>query len=289
MKTIGVVTPSGAVDESAVAEAAVFWKSRGFDVKFAPHLYDKHRFLAGTDADRAADLTAMFVDGDVDVIFAAGGGYGSARLLKTLDYDLIARHKKPFVGLSDTTAVQLALYARSGVPCFTGYLMKPRHGRAMFPYTDASLDDCLNGREQTVSGLESDFSGTVGGTLVGGCLSLIVGLTGTPYMPDATGAVLVLEDVGEEPYAIDRMMTHLDNAGVFGKAAAVVFGVFTDCKAKDPADGTVDDVLNEWKNRLKIPVFTGFPYGHQAGSVVFPIGGKAVLTANTIRMEGMNG
>lgn len=289
MKTIGVVAPSSAVGESAVTEAADFWKSRGFDVKVAPHLYEKKRFLAGSDVDRAADMTAMFVDDAVDFVFAAGGGYGSARLLKLMDYDLIARHKKPFVGLSDTTAVQLALYAKSGVPCYSGYLMKPRNGRVMFPYTDASLDDCLNGREQTVSGLESDFSGTVEGTLVGGCLSLIVGLIGTPYMPDVTGAVLVLEDVGEEPYAVDRMMTHLDNAGVFDRAAAVVFGAFTDCRAKDPADGTVGDVLDEWKNRLKIPVFTGFPYGHQAGSVVFPVGGKAVLTANTIRMEGMNG
>lgn len=289
MKTIGVVAPSSAVGESAVTEAADFWKSRGFDVKVAPHLYEKKRFLAGSDVDRAADLTAMFVDDAVDFVFAAGGGYGSARLLKLMDYDLIARHKKPFVGLSDTTAVQLALYAKSGVPCYSGYLMKPRNGRVMFPYTDVSLDDCLNGREQTVSGLESDFSGTVEGTLVGGCLSLIVGLIGTPYMPDVTGAVLVLEDVGEEPYAVDRMMTHLDNAGVFDRAAAVVFGAFTDCRAKDPADGTVGDVLDEWKNRLKIPVFTGFPYGHQAGSVVFPVGGKAVLTANTIRMEGMNG
>lgn len=289
MTTIGVVSPSSAVDETALNESVRFWRGRGFDVKCAPHLYEKHRFLAGTDEERTADLTAMFVDGDVDVIFAAGGGYGSARLLKKLDYGLISRHRKPFVGLSDTTAVQLALYARSGVPCFTGYLMKPRHGRVMFPYTELSLDDCLNGREQTVSGLESDFAGTVEGTLVGGCLSLIAGLPGTPYMPDATGAVLVLEDVGEEPYAVDRMMTHLDNAGVFDKAAAVVFGVFTDCKAKDPADGTIDDVLNEWKKRLKIPVWTGFPYGHQAGSVVFPIGGKAVVSANEIRIRGYDG
>lgn len=286
MTAIGVVSPSSAVDESALNESVRFWRERGFDVKPAPHLYEKHRFLAGTDEERAADLTAAFVDDSVDLIFAAGGGYGSARLLKKLDYDLISRHKKPFVGLSDTTAVQLALNALAGVPCFTGYLMKPRHGRAMFPYTDLSLDDCLNGREQTVSGLESDFSGAVEGTLTGGCLSMIAGLIGTPYMPDMTGAVLVLEDVGEEPYAVDRMLTHLDNAGVFGKAAAVVFGVFADCKAKDPADGTIDDVVNEWKKRLEIPVWTGFPYGHQAGSVVFPIGGRAVVSANEIRIRG---
>lgn len=289
MKTIGVVSPSSAVDESDLTESVDFWRQRGFEVKLAPHLYEKHRFLAGTDESRAADLTAMFVDDGIDFIFAAGGGYGSARLLNRLDYDLISRHKKPFVGLSDTTAVQLALYAKAGVPCYTGYLMKPRHGRVMFPYTDLSLDDCLNGRDQTVSGLETDFSGKIEGILIGGCLSLVVGLPGTPYMPDMTGAILVLEDVGEEPYAVDRMLTRLDNAGVFDKAAAVVFGVFTDCKAEDPTDGTVGDVLNEWKNRLKIPVFTGFPYGHQAGSIVFPIGGKAVVSANEIRIRGRYG
>jgi len=206
-----------------------------------------------------------------------------------LDYDLIARHKKPLVGLSDTTALQLALLEKAGLTSFTGYLMKPRAGRIMSPYTESSLMDCLNGREQNIAGLESDCQEReIKGRLIGGCLSLVAGLTGTPYFPNPDGAILILEDVSEEPYAVDRMLTQLENAGVFDRIAAVVFGVFTDCKAKDPQDGTIADVLNEWKKRINAPVFTGLPYGHQAGSLVWPIGGTGVLSAGKITIEGGN-
>lgn len=288
MKTIGVLTPSGAVDEKALAGGIAYWKNKGYQVKESTHLYAKNRFLAGSDEERAADLTALFCDDDVDVIMAACGGYGSARMLGRLDYRLISAHKKPFVGLSDTTALQLALLEKSGLVSFSGYLMKPRHGREMFPYTEQSLFDCLSGQEQVFSGLETDYDGgEIAGRLIGGCLSLVVGLSGTPYFPDMSGSILVLEDLNEEPYVIDRMLTQLENAGVFEKAAAVVFGAFIGCKAKDPADGTIEDVLNEWKRRIKCPVFAGFPYGHQAGSAVWPVGGQAVLNAGTMRVSGV--
>lgn len=290
MKTVGVLTPSGAIAEKDLAGGIAYWQNRGYRVEKAAHLYAKNRFLAGSDEERAADLTALFCDDGVDVIIAACGGYGSARMLGKIDYRLIAAHKKPFVGLSDTTALQLALLEKAGLVSFTGYLMKPRHGRDMFPYTEQSLFDCLEGREQVFSGLESDYAGgEISGRLTGGCLSLVAGSAGTPYFPDMTGDILVLEDLNEEPYVIDRMLTQLENAGVFEKISAVVFGAFIDCKAKDPADGTLEDVLNEWKRRIKRPVFTGFPYGHQAGSAVWPVGGKAVLTAGAMRVLKVSG
>lgn len=289
MKTIGVLTPSGAVDKNVLAQGIDFWKNKGFRVKESFSLYAKNRFLAGTDEERAADLTALFCDDEVDVIIAACGGYGSARMLRKIDYQKIAEHKKPFVGLSDTTALQLALSAKSGLISFSGYLLKPRHGRELFPYTEQSLFDCLEGHEQVFSGLESDYDGKeISGRLSGGCLSLVAGLAGSPYFPDMSGNILVLEDLSEEPYVVDRMLTQLENAGVFDKTAAVVFGVFMDCKAKDPSDGTIEDVLNEWKSRITCPVFSGFPYGHQAGSIVWPVGGQAVLNGGTMRVSGVN-
>lgn len=289
MKTVGVLTPSGAVDANALARGISYWKSRGFQVRESAHLYAKNRFLAGSDEERADDLAALFCDDGVDLIIAACGGYGSARMLGKIDYRLISDHKKPFVGLSDTTALQLALLEKSGLVSFSGYLMKPRHGREMFPYTEQSLFDCLEGRGQVFSGLESDYNGAeISGRLIGGCLSLVAGLAGSPYFPDMSGGILVLEDLNEEPYVIDRLLTQLENAGVFDKTAAVVFGAFIDCKAKDPADGTIGDVLNEWKRRIKCPVFTGLPYGHQAGSAVWPVGGRAVLSAGTMRVSGVD-
>ena len=289
MKTIGVLTPSSAVDANLLEQGMAYWKDKGYQVKKSDNLYAKHRFLAGTDAERAADLMTLFCDDTVDVIIAACGGYGSARMLGKLDYRLIGAHKKPFIGLSDTTALQLALLKKSGLISFSGYLMKPRHGRTIFPYTEQSLFDCLQGREQIFSGLVSDYNGKeISGQLIGGCLSLVAGLLGTPYFPNISGHILVLEDLSEEPYVIDRMLAQLENAGIFRNAKAVVFGTFIDCKAKDPTDGTMEDVLNEWKARIECPVFTGFPYGHQAGSAVFPIGGRAVLTAGTMKVLGVN-
>lgn len=288
MTTIGVLTSSSAVSPETLASGIDYWKKRGYTIKESQHLYACRRFTAGTDEERAEDLHALFTDDDVDVIIEAGGGYGSTRLLKKIDYERIARHKKPLIGLSDTTALQLALLAKAGLASFTGYVMKPRAGRIMVPYTEASLSDCLAGREQIVSGLESGYRGNpVEGRLIGGCLSLVVSVMGTSFFPNPDGTILILEDVSEEPYVIDRMLTQLENAGVFERVAAVVFGVFSDCKAKDPQDGTIDDVLNEWKERIKVPVFLGLPYGHQAGSLVWPIGGTGVLEAGKLTIKGV--
>lgn len=289
MKTIGVLASSSAVSGKDLAEGISYWKKQGFAVRESPHLYARKRFTAGSDEERLEDLHAFFADDGVDMIMEACGGYGSSRLLGKIDYDLIARHKKPLIGLSDTTALQLALLAKADLVSFTGYLMKPRFGRPILPYTEMSLTDCLNGREQTVAGLETDYHGkAVAGRLIGGCLSLVVSVMNTSFFPSPDKAILILEDVSEEPYAIDRMLTQLENAGIFDRAAAVVFGVFRDCKAKDPSDGTVEDVLNEWRNRIKIPVFSGLPYGHQAGSLVWPIGGKGVLDSGRLIIEGVD-
>ena len=288
MKTIGVLTSSSSVSRPVLTEGMEYWKKQGYAVKEAPHLYEKKRFIAGSDEERSEDLHAFFADDQIDLIIEAGGGNGSSRLLRGLDYDLIARHKKPLIGLSDTTALQLALLAKANLISFTGYLMKPRFGRAIVPYTEQSLQECLAGQDQVVSGLETDYQGkAIAGRLIGGCLTLVANLLGTPYFPDPTGSILILEDVGEEPYAVDRMLVQLENAGVFERVAAVVFGVFRDCKAKDPADGTIDDVFNEWKKRLKTPVFSGLPYGHQAGSLVWPIGGTGILEADRLTVQGV--
>ena len=289
MKTIGVLTSSSAVSRQVLAEGIAYWKEQGYEIKESSHLYEKRRFIAGSDQERLDDLHAFFADDQIDLIIEACGGYGSSRLLRKIDYDLISGNKKIVVGLSDITALQLAMLAKANLISFTGYLMKPRFGRAIIPYTERSLQECLAGKDQVVSGLETEYRGNaITGRLIGGCLTLVANLSGTPYFPDPSGSILILEDVSEEPYAVDRMLTQLENAGVFDRVAAVVFGVFCDCKSKDPADGTIDDVLNEWKKRLNVPVFLGFPYGHQSGSVVWPIGGTGILDAGRLLIKGVN-
>ena len=288
MKTIGVLTSSSAVSYQVLADGIEYWKKQGYTVKEAPHLYERNRFIAGSDEERLADLHAFFEDDQIDIIIEAGGGYGSSRLLRKIDYDLIARHKKPLIALSDTTAMQLALLAKANLVSFTGYLMKVRFGRTIIPYTEQSLQECLAGKDQIVSGLETEYRGkAVVGRLIGGCLTLVANTFGTPYFPNPAGCILVLEDIAEEPYAIDRLLTGLENAGVFDQVAAVIFGVFRECKAKNPEDGTMEDVLNEWKTRIKAPVFWGLPYGHQAGSLVWPIGGTGILEADKLTVRGV--
>ena len=277
---IGVVSSSSAVSEKPVRIGAAEFEKRGFDIVFSPHCFEQHRFLAGTDAQRIADLHAFFADDSIDCILEAGGGYGSSRLLDGLDYDLIKRHKKPLVGLSDSTALQNALIAKAGLVCPSGFLLKKRFSDYEIPET---LTDFLAGKDLSY---DLNGAGEASGRLLGGCLSLVVALLGTPYLPDMTGAVLVLEDVGEEPYAVDRMLQHLASAGVFKAVSAVAFGQFTDCLAKDSADGAIQDVLDEWEKRIEKPVFTNLNYGHQPYSAVVPFGAFGVVKDGVLTVSG---
>ena len=270
---IGVVSSSSPVREEALEKGIRFFESAGDEVVFSPHLFAADRFLAGTDEARATELTAFFADPSVDVIIEACGGYGSQRILPLLDYDFIKAHRKPLIGLSDSTAVQNALAQCSGVVCPSGFLFKDR---GISAYPPASLAAFLNGKSFALP-VEGKTGAPVRGKVFGGCLSLFTRLLGTPYMPDCDGAILVLEDVGEEPYAVDRMLSHLELAGIFDKAAAVVFGVFRDCTAKNEADGTVENVLAEWTERLRVPVFKNLPYGHHPESETVLIGADAVI------------
>ncbi len=277
---IGVVSSSSAVSEKPVRIGAAEFEKQGFDIVFSPHCFEQNRFLAGTDAQRIADLHAFFADDSIDCILEAGGGYGSSRLLDGLDYDLIRRHKKPLVGLSDSTALQNALIAKADLVCPSGFLLKKRFSDYEIPPT---LSDFFAGKELNYE-LNGAFEAS--GRLLGGCLSLVVALLGTPYLPDMTGAILVLEDIGEEPYAIDRMLQHLASAGVFKAVSAVVFGQFVDCLAKDSADGTIQDVLDEWEKRIEKPVFTNLNYGHQAYSAVVPFGAVGSIKNGTLTVSG---
>ncbi len=277
---IGVLSSSSAVSQKPVRIGAAEFEKLGFEIVFSPHCFEQNRFLAGTDEQRLADLHAFFADDTIDCIMEAGGGYGSSRLLDGLDYDFIKRHKKPLIGLSDSTALQNALVAKADLICPTGFLLKKRFADYEIPPT---LLDFFAGKELKY---ELDGAFEASGRLLGGCLSLLAALLGTPYMPDMTGAVLVIEDVGEEPYAVDRMLQHLASAGVFKAVSAVVFGRFVDCLAKDSADGTIQDVLDEWEKRIEKPVFTNLNYGHQAYSAVVPLGAACSIKNGVLTVSG---
>ncbi len=279
MPLIHIVAPASPADESVKQPIIDFFADLGFETKFGAHAFKAERFMAGSDDDRAADLNAAFADPETDIVMALRGGYGSPRILDKIDYRQIAKNKKPFFGFSDITALQMALYAHCELPSYTGF-------NADFALKNISaglvetLKACLNKEPMTVENLTCVSKGIATGTVLGGTLSMLTGLIGTPYLPNFTGSILVIEDVHEEPYRVDRMLTQARLSGVFNQVNGVVLCAFDRCTAKDKADGTIDDVLTEHFGKLKIPVVRDFPYNHTLNHIVFPIGQTATLNAN---------
>jgi muramoyltetrapeptide carboxypeptidase len=227
--TIGICSPAGPSDPQSIAAAAAALRARGYGVVLAPHAAGAHPpdrpYLGGTDADRLADLNALLADPGVDLILCARGGYGTMRLLDRVDYAAAAARPKAVVGYSDITALQLALAAKAGVVSFSGPMATAGHGlgeASLDPWSEASLWAAVGpGAFPRVLGSPGDappwrierppLSGgaMLSGTLFPVCLTLLASLAGTPFVPDLRGAVLVIEDVHEDLYAVDRYLTQL--------------------------------------------------------------------------------
>ena len=277
--SVGIAAPSSGCPENALNQAEKYFSGKGFRVRSGKCVYANERFLSASDENRAAEINSFYKDDSVCAVFAARGGYGSARILPLIDYETARKNPKPLVGLSDTTALQNALLAKSGIISPTGCVLYRNDGVFMPPETERTLWDSLNGREQTFNDLKPVVSGNARGRIAGGCLSVFVSLLGTPYLPDLTDKILLLEDVGEQPYVIDRLLTHCALAGVFNQVRGVVFGQFHHCESKDENDGTIQDVLNDWQTKLSVPSVCGLNYGHRENSVVLPLGAWGELDA----------
>ena len=295
-QTIGIAAPSSPTNEpEGIRFAIETVESLGFRVKPAPHLFDRNGYLAGDDAARAADLNDLFADEDVDAIFCARGGYGASRLLPLLDYEAIRAHPKVLLGYSDITALLLAIYTKTGLVTFHG----PIASQTFTPYTLAEFKKVLfsphppmsigvpppfergEGRVEKVNRITPLVPGKVQGRLLGGNLSLVAHLTGTPYMPDLSGAILFLEDVSEAVYSIDRMLTQLWLSGNLQKAGGVVFGKFTEHPKSEWAQNRLqEDVLVERVRALNIPAVMGLMIGHVQDQTTLPLGCLAELDAS---------
>ncbi len=242
--------------------------------------------MAGTDRARANDVHAMFADRDVKGIFVARGGYGAARILARLDWTLIAQNPKVLVGLSDTTALQLGIYARTGLVTFSGLsLCSDVTAEGLHRETERALWAAVCAQRFARVGVTTVRAGEVEGPLVGGCLSLVVSLVGTAFFPQLEGAVLVLEDVNEPPYRVDRMLNQLTMAGAFDRAAGVIFGDFVGCEPEREAEGRIEDVLDDFAARVSCPVYCGLPYGHGKARRVLPIGLHVRIAAGTLEFD----
>lgn len=292
---VGIVAPASAPpDPKAVDRVMAQVERLGFKPKLAKNVRSRHGFLAGTDRERASDLMAMFTDKKVKGIICLRGGYGTARILGLLDYETIRCNPKVLAGYSDITTLHCALALKTGLVTFHSPMLNEGLGAEDFPkFSNESFlrnvteakpagSICSGGDRKTISILRR---GVAEGRLVGGNLSVLVTTIGTPYQPQFKNRILFFEDISEKPYRLDRMITHLLNAGLLQQVAGVAVGVNQDCE--DPAAvnakeyrQTAADVLKERLKPLGVPVVTGLPFGHQPINATIPIGVRARLDAN---------
>ncbi|MBU3740991.1 MAG: LD-carboxypeptidase [Candidatus Kapabacteria bacterium] len=291
--TIGIVSPSSPQRDFARLERGIaYLESIGYRVEVGVNASKVHgAYLAGTDQERLDDLHAMIRDPRIDAIFCARGGYGTPRMLDGLDYSLFRRHPKIIVGFSDVTALQLALWKRLKLVTFSGMLPSVDFADTVDAESEAWFWRVLTSTRPLGTIRQSQpihrlRSGDAVGPLLPGNLTMISHLLGTPYMPMVKGAVLVLEDVGEDTYRIDRMLTQLRLAGALRDAAAVGFGSFTQSEQRTTSTPhrPVEEVLSEFAASASGPVISNVMYGHQAKKLTLPVG---VRTRISYRLHGM--
>ena len=292
--TVGVVAPASPTGENERTRFAVdIVRSFGFTVKEGRHLYRRDQYLAGTDEERAEDLMAMFADPSVDAIICLRGGYGSSRILPLLDYDVIRQSPKALIGYSDITSLLNAIFLKTGLIGFHG----PIANQVFTDYTLAEFEKVLfepqapvrigaappfeagPGRAEEENRLTVFRAGKARGRMVGGNLTLVSHLIGTPFEPDFRDRILVLEDVYEPPYSIDRMLTQLWLAGRLQQVAGVALGKFTEGEASGNSF-SMEEVLRRRCEPLGVPVVRGLMIGHVEDQTVVPIGAMAELDAD---------
>lgn len=282
---VAVVAPSSPVVRGRLRQGLRSLERMGLRVLEAPHLYDRWGFLAGADKDRAAALQEMFLRKEVKGIFCARGGYGAGRLLPYLDLDLIRQYPKVFLGSSDVTVLHLALTQHAGLITFHGPMVEPGFSQRMRPLTLRSFQTLIldgGGFGGTISGRFLSRRTMIGGELTGGNLSLVTFSLGTPFAIETKGKVLFLEEVNEEPYRIDRMLTQLRLAGKTEGVKGIVFGQMVACgpRKKRPSF-SVTDVLSRFAQEVDVPCFATFPSGHGTENVILPMGGRISLQAQS--------
>ena len=295
--TIALVAPSRPSDPCRLLAAIGCLENRGYHVRCCPHIHAQYFYLAGTDGDRARDVMDAFLDDEVRGILCVRGGFGTGRMVDLLDYDAISSHPKAVVGFSDSTGLQLALYARTGLVTFTGALADTDlGGESVDPLLGDGLWRLLE-EPQAMGPLPAHGdrltvirSGKAEGPLVAANLALLCSLLGTPYAPCLNGAVLLIEDVSEAPYRVDRMLTQLRLAGVFAELAGLVLGSFQDCfvPTEMATSPTLEEMVVDAVGDCSIPVIGGVAYGHMRRRTVLPIGVSTTVDgdAGTVVVTG---
>ena len=281
--TLGLIAPASPIYSSADFDTMIKnLEDLGYSLVLGKHVRDKRGYLAGKDEDRAADLHAMFEHSEVDAIVCVRGGWGSNRILQLIDFELIKSNPKIFVGFSDITSLHMAIQAKTGLVTFHGPVGKSNWN----PLTRTAWVDVLQeGRtpDFIIPETETDGftinSGKATGKLLGGNLTVLTSMIGSGFLPDFDGAILFLEDVGEDAYRIDRMLTQLSLAGILDKCSGFAFGKCTDCS--DTGNSlSLKQVFDDHLGKLDIPAFYGAMISHEEQNITLPVGVSASINAD---------
>ncbi len=289
--TLGLIAPGSYISEEELKESKDNLEKLGYKVEFNERILSKSGYLAGTDDSRANEVNSMFANSKINGIVCARGGYGCARILPMLNYDLIKNNPKILIGYSDITALLNGIYSATGLITFHGpvgissfndFSVTYFNEVLVHPEEKLILINAKSEDEKEENKVTTILSGKCVGELVGGNLSLMNSMIGTKYDFNGDGKIIFLEEIGEEPYRIDRMLTQLIQSGKFDKAAGIAMGVFKDCepKEKDPSFSTsfsLMEVLFDRLSNLNIPVIYGMSFGHVKNKFTIPIGIKAEL------------
>ena len=298
---VGIVSPAGATfvrEELNIVQDAV--RGLGLVPRLAPHLLNRYGYLAGKDSDRAADINQFFADSQIAAILPIRGAWGSSRILPYLDYELIRKHPKIVIGFSDITALILGVTARTNLVTFHGphgltswkpiqtdYFRRVLFAAESVQFQNLKDPDDADRLMQVKYRIQTITPGKVRGRLIGGNLSVLSGIVGSPYLPDMSGAILFLEDVNENIYRLDRLITHLKLAGVLDKLAGFIFGQCPGCSPDaDYGSLTLEEVIWNHIQPLGIPAWYGATIGHIDNILTLPIGLEVKIdaTAGTIKM-----
>lgn len=287
---IGLIAPSSPITDKELLNNSIgYIEKQGYSVELGKNIYLEKGYLAGDDTKRLEDLHNMFSNKNIKAIICIRGGYGSTRILDRIDYNLIKKNPKIFVGYSDITALSLAFLNKTGLVTLAGPMPLKSLNEEITPFTeeifwktltsDKKIGFIKNPNEENFFVLQK---GKAEAPLVGGNLSVLTSLLGTPFFPKMKDNLLLLEETCEPPYRVDRMLSQLKNAGIFNEIKGVVLGRFINCVETNLTNKslTINDVIADYFESMKIPVIYNVNHGHVPETISIPIG--LSCTINTV-------
>jgi muramoyltetrapeptide carboxypeptidase len=288
---VGIIAPGGHTDDAALEKAVANIEALGLRARIGANIHYVYGNYAGTVAQRLDDLHRMFLDPEIKAVWAIRGGSGCISLLEHIDYGLIRAHPKVLIGYSDITCLHLALLRKAGLVTFHGpvasstfsdYAVTQLRNVLMTPHDNTTItmsaDNALLAAAQPNYQVRTIHAGVATGRLIGGNLSLLSALSGTPYAADFSDAILYLEEVNEEPYRVDRMMMQLQLSQGLGRAAAVMLGIFENCEGVDGESAlSLDETVDQHLLPLSRPAVAGYSFGHIRHQFTLPVGVLARL------------